>query len=69
MKYAEPVEKLTRLGCEFKRQASGSHEIRFNTRTRRTTCIPCHPNKDIGKTLLSKILRDLGIDREDSVSA
>ena len=69
MKYAELVRKLTRLGCEFKRQASGSHEIWFNPRTRHTTCIPRHPNKDIGKTLLAKILRDLGIDREDSGSA
>jgi predicted RNA binding protein YcfA (HicA-like mRNA interferase family) len=65
MKYAELVKKLKRLGCEFRRQASGSHEIWYNPRTNRSTPIPCHANKDIGKSLLTKILRELGIDRRD----
>jgi predicted RNA binding protein YcfA (HicA-like mRNA interferase family) len=65
MKYAELVKKLQRLGCEFKRQASGSHEIWFNPRTHRSTSIPHHTSKDIGKSLVAKILRELEIDRED----
>jgi predicted RNA binding protein YcfA (HicA-like mRNA interferase family) len=65
MKYAELVKKLKQLGCEFKRQASGSHEIWFNPHTRRSAPIPRHTSKDIGKGLLSKILRELEIDRKD----
>ena len=65
MKYAELVKKLKRLGCEFKRQASGSHEIWFNPKTRRSTSIPHHANKDIDKKLLAKILRELEIDQKN----
>ncbi len=42
MKYAELTKKLKRLGCEFKRQASGSHEIWFNPHSQRSTPIPRH---------------------------
>ncbi|MBI1879598.1 MAG: type II toxin-antitoxin system HicA family toxin [Chloroflexi bacterium] len=65
MKYGELVKKLQRLGCEFKRQASGSHEIWVNPRTQRSTSVPHHASKDIGKSLLAKILRELEIDRDD----
>ncbi len=65
MKYAELVKKLERLGCQFKRQAAGSHEIWFNPQARRSTPIPCHASKDISKNLLAKILRELEIDRKD----
>jgi predicted RNA binding protein YcfA (HicA-like mRNA interferase family) len=65
MKYAELIKKLKRLGCEFKRQASGSHEIWFNPHSQRSAPIPRHTHKDIGKTLLAKILRELDIDRQD----
>ncbi len=65
MKYAELIKKLKRLDCEFKRQASGSHEIWHNPHTQRSTSIPHHANKDIGKNLLAKILRELKINRKD----
>lgn len=65
MKYAELVKKLERLGCQFKRQAAGSHEIWFNPHTQRAVPIPRHASKDIGKKLLAKILRELEIDRKD----
>ena len=65
MKYGELIKKLQRLDCEFKRQASGSHEIWFNPRTQRSTSVPHHANKDLGKSLLAKILRELEIDRDD----
>jgi predicted RNA binding protein YcfA (HicA-like mRNA interferase family) len=65
MKYAELVKKLKRLECEFKLQASGSHEIWFNPHTGRSTSIPRHASKDISKRLLAKILRELDIDRKD----
>ena len=65
MRYAELVKKLKKLGCEFKRQAAGSHEIWFNPHAKRSVPIPRHTSKDIGKNLLSKILRELEIDRKD----
>jgi predicted RNA binding protein YcfA (HicA-like mRNA interferase family) len=65
MKYAELIKKLECLGCQFKRQAAGSHEIWFNPQARCSAPIPCHLSKDISKNLLSKILRELNIDRKD----
>ncbi len=65
MKYSELIKKLKRLGCLLKRQASGSHEIWLNPAAQRATPIPNHPNKDIGKGLLAKILRELDIERKD----
>lgn len=65
MRYAELIRKLGRLGCEFRSQASGSHEIWYNPHTNRSAPVPCHASKDISKKLLSKILRELGIDRRD----
>ncbi len=65
MKYAELVKKLRRLGCHRTRYGSGSHEIWRNPATRKQAPIPYHRTKDIGPGLLSRILRQLGIDRKD----
>lgn len=65
MKYAELTRKLRRLGCEFTRHGAGSHEIWRNSAAGKQTPIPYHRTKEIGPKLLSRILRQLGVDRED----
>ncbi len=54
MKYAELIKKLKRLDCEFKRQASGSHEIWHNPHTKRSTPIPHHAKKDMARVCWQK---------------
>ena len=65
MKYAELTRKLRRLGCYMTRYGAGSHEIWRNPATGKQTPIPYHRTREIGPGLLSRILRQLGIDRED----
>ncbi len=65
MKYAELTRKLRRLGCNFTRYGAGSHEIWRNPATGKQIPIPYHRSKDIGPSLLSRIIRGLGIDRHD----
>jgi predicted RNA binding protein YcfA (HicA-like mRNA interferase family) len=63
MKYSELTRKLRRLGCSQTRFGAGSHELWRNAATHMQTPIPYHAAKDIGPGLLSRILRQLGIDR------
>ena len=65
MKYAELTRKLRRLGCEFTRYGAGSHEIWRNPAAGTQAPVPYHRSKDIGPQLLSRILRQLEIDRDD----
>ena len=65
MKYAELTRRLRRLGCSFTRYGAGSHEIWRNPATQKQASIPYHASKDIGPTLLSRILRQLGIDHDE----
>ena len=65
MKYAELTRKLRRLGCEFTRYGAGSHEKWRNPTTGTQSPVPYHRSKDIGPQLLSRILRQLEIDRDD----
>jgi len=65
VKYAELARKLRRLGCQFTRYGAGSHEIWRNPNTGKQVPIPYHRTKDIGPNLLSRILRELEIDRKD----
>jgi predicted RNA binding protein YcfA (HicA-like mRNA interferase family) len=65
MKYAELTRKLRRLGCYFTRYGAGSHEMWRNPASGKQVPIPYHRSKEIGPELLSRILRQLGIDRED----
>jgi predicted RNA binding protein YcfA (HicA-like mRNA interferase family) len=64
MRYAELVRKLRRLGCEFVREASGSHEVWQNPSTGGITVIP-HHNREIAPKTLSSILRHLDLKQED----
>ncbi len=65
MKYSELTRKLMRVGCEFTRYGAGSHEIWRNPATGKQVPIPYHRSKDIGPGLVSRILRELGVDRKD----
>ncbi len=65
MKYAELARKLRRLGCYRTRYGAGSHEIWRNPATCKQAPIPYHRTKDIGPKLLSRILRQLGINRQE----
>ena len=64
MTYRVLVKKLRTLGCQFVRQAPGSHEIWWNPENRSFTTIPRHGSKDIPKGTLAAILRDLGLTKE-----
>ena len=65
MTYGILVKKLRRLGCQFVRQAPGSHEIWWNPEKRFFSTIPRHRSKDIPKGTLAAILRDLSLSKED----
>jgi len=65
MTYRVLTRKLRRLGCEFVRQAPGSHEIWWNPENKSFTTLPRHGGKDIPKGTLAAILRDLGFITED----
>jgi len=65
MKYREAAERLHKLGCEYVRPGSGSHRIWRNPTLDRYTTIPDWGSKDIKPGTLSRILRDLGIPRNE----
>ncbi|MDE2802367.1 MAG: type II toxin-antitoxin system HicA family toxin [Chloroflexota bacterium] len=65
MTYAELTRKLRRLGCVFARQARGSHEIWANDKTGATSPIPRHGNRDLKPGTLLRIIRNLGITKEE----
>lgn len=65
MNYRQLTRQLRRLGCEFYRQAAGSHEIWWHPATGRRTTVPNHGPRDIPKGTLAKILRDLDLKPED----
>ncbi len=65
MKYAELTRKLRRLGCYCTRYGAGSHEIWRNPDTGKQVPIPYHRSKDIGISLLTRILRELEITRDN----
>jgi predicted RNA binding protein YcfA (HicA-like mRNA interferase family) len=65
MKYAELTRRLRRLGCYPTRFGAGSHEVWRNPKTGNQTVIPYHRTDDIGPGLLSRILRQLGVPRDD----
>jgi predicted RNA binding protein YcfA (HicA-like mRNA interferase family) len=64
MTYRVLTKKLHNLGCEFVRQAPGSHEIWWNPRNRSFTAVP-RTTGDIPKGTLAAILLALGLTMED----
>lgn len=65
MNYRQLTRKLQRLDCVLDRYAKGSHEIWMQARTGARTTIPNWGNKDLSIGTISRILRDLGIRKED----
>jgi predicted RNA binding protein YcfA (HicA-like mRNA interferase family) len=65
MKYGQLARRLRELGCEFVRQAAGSHEVWWNPGTKMFTVIPQHSGRDLPPGTLRAILRQLGILPED----
>jgi predicted RNA binding protein YcfA (HicA-like mRNA interferase family) len=56
----ELMRKLKRGGFEFV-HAKGSHHFFYNPTTNRTTSVPLHAGKDIGRSLLRKIIKQTGL--------
>lgn len=65
MNFRGLTKKLRALGCEFVRQAPGSHEIWWRPSSQRFTTIPRHANRDMATGTLRAILRDLDIPKRD----
>jgi predicted RNA binding protein YcfA (HicA-like mRNA interferase family) len=61
MNYRQLTKRLRQLGCEFVRQAPGSHEVWWNPANRKFTVIPRHEGRDIPTGTLRAILRQLDI--------
>ena len=62
MNYRKLTRRLRQLGCEFLRQASGSHEVWWNPSNEQFTVIPRHGGRNLPAGTLRTILRQLGID-------
>ncbi len=54
------IKKLLKAGFRFL-YARGSHYIFRNEATGRMTSVPVHGGKDIGRSLLSKIIKQTGL--------
>ena len=65
MTYLELTKKLRRLGCEFRRQGKGGHEVWWYPERNRYTTISFHGNNDIPKGTVAAILRDFDLIKED----
>lgn len=63
-KYREIKKRLKKKGFEFYRQAAGSHEIWYNSKTKKFTTIPNHSG-DMPEGTLKAILKQADISVED----
>ncbi len=59
----EIIKILKAIGFEELRQR-GSHKY-FKHVDGRTTVVPVHPGRDVGRGLLREIIREIGISRKD----
>ena len=59
----EVIRALERAGFQVQRQ-TGSH-VRLKHRDGRAVTVPSHLSQDIGRGLLSKILRDADLSRDE----
>lgn len=64
MTYRVLAQKLRGLGCEFVRQAAGSHEIWWNPANKKFATV-VKGKGDIPKGTLSAILGELGLTAKD----
>ena len=65
MKYRDLARRLKSLGCVPDRYAKGSHEIWMHSKTGARTTVPNWGSKDLKSGTVSRVLRDLGIRKED----
>ena len=65
--YREIVKRLKAFGFDFHRQASGSHEIWYSSKSNRYTTIPNHTG-DMPEGTLRAILKQADITAEDFLS-
>jgi predicted RNA binding protein YcfA (HicA-like mRNA interferase family) len=66
-RYRDIIRILKLFGFEFHRQAAGSHEIWFNSSTKKFTTIPNHTG-DMPEGTLRAILRQADVDVEAFIS-
>lgn len=66
-KYREIIKKLKKIGFQFYRQASGSHEIWYNKSTNLYTTIPNHSG-DMPEGTLRAILKQANVSVEEFLS-
>ena len=64
MSAKEVMRKLKRAGFSFT-HAKGSHQFFHNLDTNRSTSVPLHGGNDIGRNLLSKIIKQAGLSVEE----
>ena len=62
--YRDIVKRLKQLGFEFHRQAAGSHEIWYSSKSNRYTTIPNHTG-DMPEGTLRAILKQADITPEE----
>jgi len=63
LKLREVLRALSKLGFVKTRQ-KGSH-ARFEHPDGRSTVVPLHNDKEIGRGLLAKIIKDCGVDAKE----
>ena len=61
------LRKLRHAGFVFDRQAKGSHEIWWNSRTRARTTVPRHPG-ELPEGTVRAILRQAGLSTDEFLS-
>lgn len=65
LSYRQFVKKLKKAGFVLKRQAAGSHEIWFHPEKKRTVTVARHGGKTFKKGILSAMVDDTGLTREE----
>ena len=59
-KYKDIVQKLRKVDFHFDRQAKGSHEIWYNSKTKVRITLPNHPG-DMPEGTLNAIVKQAGL--------
>lgn len=64
LRSSELIHALERMGFALARKTPGSHQRYVHPDGRRTT-VPVHEGKSIGRGLLRKILKDVGVTADE----
>lgn len=67
LSYKEIIKKAKRLGFAFRRNTSGSHEIWWNEKSRKTCVIPHH--HEIASGTVRNIIRQMDVSAEEFLKA